>query len=520
MKKRAIISAALTAALMAAGMVGGTIAYFSQEAKTEVNITSGNFALTSVVSELKTYSLDVLQEEGKFENGGTAALNQSTQTITLDRMTPGDKATFKVTITLQNNINVKYHVVFDKSGELAPALEASVSGGAANWTTVNASENPTNIELDASIEIPFSTEADYLNKSALVRIVVVAVQNNMPTVSTPAALEQAIANIPSEGGEVNLYVDSDITLTQIMAIPSNSQINLYGDGTKTINNAENASRVINFNDVENSTLTISGVNLHQSNVGDPNYERTISIGGTTNCTLNVYDSTLTNDSHYPINVAGENTNLTINVENSVIEGYCAVNVWSAGTIVNLKGSTLRGVGKESGSSNSFATLVINEGATNVLMNINDCVVEAIQNGSPFEAFFFVKASGCAINSTNTIYKFKRSSTADYEIYDSIEKVVDYNTFIRIYKIADSAYTGTGSASVQYGDDPAELPYKFIYSNLYENSERLTEPGDNHLFGERQQMLSSDLAQETGSQTYSISDVKINGKKYVVCDYSY
>ncbi len=78
MKKKIIITSALTAALMLAGAVGGTFAWFTSESNTDVNITAGKVNISSVVSELKTYSLGVEQAAGKFENGGTALLEGQT----------------------------------------------------------------------------------------------------------------------------------------------------------------------------------------------------------------------------------------------------------------------------------------------------------------------------------------------------------------------------------------------------------------------------------------------------------
>ncbi len=150
MKKKLVITSAITAALMAVGAVGGTIAYFSTSNETEVNITSAKINVLSVVSDLKTYSLEQEQNPaGTFENGGEASITGNV--VTLDRMSPGDKATFKIAITCDNNIKIKYRVAFNKSGDLAPALVANVSGGAADWTLVEPSETPSVTNLDASI---------------------------------------------------------------------------------------------------------------------------------------------------------------------------------------------------------------------------------------------------------------------------------------------------------------------------------------------------------------------------------
>ncbi|MBO4855997.1 MAG: hypothetical protein J5511_01305 [Bacilli bacterium] len=516
MRKRAIISAAIMAAFLAAGAVGGTIAYFSKEAKTEVNITSGNFALTSVVSELKTYSLDVAQEDGKFENGGTASLNQSTQVITLDRMTPGDKATFKVGINLENNIKIKYRVKFSKSGDLAPALEANVSGGASNWTTVEPSENATVINLDASIEIPFTTTVDYLNKSAVVKIVVEAVQFNMPTVSDASGLEAALDAIPAEGGEANLYIAEDINLNEVLEVPSNSEINLYGDGDVKITAPEGARRPIILDEVENATLNITGVDIEGPSTGT--YTNAIGMFDTTNCTVNLNDVDVEISDYYGINVGSGNENLEINIENSSVQAWGAFNIWSPNTVVNVKNSTIRGVNPHSDSSNAFGVVVINSGATGVHVNFENCVVEAIQQGDQWEAFYMIQDTGAVINSVNTTYKLTRPNAAQPEIYESIEKALDYSTFIRGYNSSTNAYVGTYSAEVQYGDDPEELGYYLVYATKYSNTTQLTDT-TGYLYGERRALLAADLYGEAAPK-YSITDATFNGKKSIVVDYTF
>ena len=81
MKKKLIITAALTAALMAAGVVGGTIAYFTSEAKTEISMTAGTVKVQSEVELVKATSLGEPVSGGLFENGGTYSLTNNVLTF-------------------------------------------------------------------------------------------------------------------------------------------------------------------------------------------------------------------------------------------------------------------------------------------------------------------------------------------------------------------------------------------------------------------------------------------------------
>ena len=499
------------AALLAAGAVGGTIAYFTTSNQTDVNVTSGKISVSSVVSDLATYSLGVAQPAGTFENGGTAVLND--HVLTLDKLTPGDKATFKISVKNESNVRIKYRVAFSKSGDLADALVAEVNGGASEWTKLEVGS--ADIDLEASIEMPITTGIEFNDKQGSVTILVEAVQGNMPqAVSSAAELQEAISEIPASGGEASIYVEQDITLNQVLAIPSNSDVSIYGNGEVTLNNASGADRVINLDSAENTTLTISGVDVHQSSKA---YSRCISAYNTTNCEINVYDSDLKNDSHYPINVAGQNTGLKVNVENSNIEGYCAVNVWSPAEI-NIKNSTLTGVNKSSGTSNSFTVFCFDEDGTNdssgATLNLENCVVNSIQQGDQTESFFSIRTTNININSTNTIYNYYRLNATQPEVYSSIEELFDYNTWMWEYDTTDttpSLGVEFGSVAYQDGGDSLVYPFADVYSGneIYEASE-ITDTSS-YLYGEVAALRQTKL----GANGFIDSDSKVNGKIFLM-----
>ena len=513
MKKRAIITAAITAAFMAAGAIGGTIAYFNTQSQTDVNVTSGKISIVSTVSNLQTYSLGVAQPAGTFENGGTATL--SDHTITLDRMTPGDKVTFKIAVANESNVKIKYRVSFNKNGDLAPVLATEVNGGASEWTPLEIGSS--NINLEASIEMPITTGIEYNNKQGSVSIVVEAVQGNMPqAVSTAAEIQQAISQIPSTGGELSLYLENDIALNQVIEIPSNSEINLLGNGDVTISTPNGARRPIILDGTQNSTLTIAGVDIEgPSNI---TYANGIGMWDTNDCTVNLYDVDLHLTDYYGINVSTGNDNLTVNINDSKVEAWGAINIISPNTTVNVSNSILRGTNPHSGSSNAFGVIVAYESAPNTTINLDNCVVESIQQGDQYEAFIDMRGAGDAITSTNTIYKYYRLNATEPEIYNSIEELADYNSFVRFYSNDSSAYVGSGLAGIQLGDDTAELQYPFISIDEYLNAEQLTDVGQ-HLYGERQELLAADIWGEQAPR-FSASDLTINGQHFIVVDYNY
>lgn len=510
MKKKVIVSAALSAALMLAGAVGGTFAWFTSESKTDVNITAGKVNISSVVSDLKTYSLGVEQEAGKFENGGTAVLNE--QTITLDKMTPGDKVTFKIKVTNNSDVRIKYRVAFSKTGDLAGALQGAVTGGASEWTILEVGSE--DINLEASIEMPETAGNEYQGKTGQVTVLVEAVQGNMPqSVSTADDIKDAIASIPSTGGEASLYLEENIQLDEVLELPSNADIKIYGDGEKTLKAPSGASRTVNLDSVENTTLTISGVDIQGGS------QRAISLYGTKDCTVNLSNVDLNQPDYYAINVSGGNTGTVVNIENTTIKGWCGLNIWSSGTVVNVKNSTITGVNDHSGTSNSFATIVVNTGAKDVKINLENSTVNSIQNGDQFQALFRSGDTGLVVTSTNTVYNYTRPEATQPESYDSIEDVLNYNSFIRLYETTSAAYQGVSYANVSFEEGEPEQAYPLFFEQIFTNTASVTDVSS-YICGERTALLAGELVEEGEQLKYSVSGTKINGSNFAMPDYYY
>lgn len=190
MKNKALISAILTAALMAGGAVGGTLAWFTSESKTDVSITAGTVKVESSVELVGAYSLGVARTDGTFENGGTYELTDTL--LKLDKMTPGDSVVLKVVASNASDVNIKWRIKANKSGELASGLEFKVFTDAALTTEASAmgtwSDPTTEQNLGTyyvSIKLPEEAGNEYQGKTAQIGLVVEAVQGNK---ATPADL--------------------------------------------------------------------------------------------------------------------------------------------------------------------------------------------------------------------------------------------------------------------------------------------------------------------------------------------
>ena len=190
MKKKIIITSALTAALMLSGAIGGTFAWFTSEAKTDVSITAGTVKVESAVELAGAYSLGAARTDGTFENGGTYVLEGAL--LKLEKMTPGDSVVLKVVASNASDVNIKWRIKANKSGELASGLQFKVFSDAELTTEATGlgvwSEPTTEQNLGTyyvQIALPEEAGNEYQGKAAQIGLVVQAVQGNK---ATPADL--------------------------------------------------------------------------------------------------------------------------------------------------------------------------------------------------------------------------------------------------------------------------------------------------------------------------------------------
>ena len=199
-KLKLLIVPVAVASASVIGMVSGTLAYFTSVDKATVSIEAGQVKVDIALSNLKTYSLDVLQKDAApytFENGGTASINGAA--ITLSKITPGDKVTFDLDVTNNSNVDMKYKLKARYANEVAgadpknPSHSAKLSEGlvvsglssVTEWTTALLSTSGTKIvEREVSIEFPKEAGNEYQNATSDIFIEVEAIQNNGPVNSS------------------------------------------------------------------------------------------------------------------------------------------------------------------------------------------------------------------------------------------------------------------------------------------------------------------------------------------------
>ena len=217
-KSRTFLSTMLGIALCASLIAGATFAIFTGEASVNIAVTSGKVNVTATVDNLKLYSLDNIDtntftgtetertNEGTFLNNGTATL--SGNKLSLDRLTPGDRVTFVVSIKNESNVTIKYRTLFAvKDSGLFEALKVSIGGkavgSASDWAVKNAGEEISPVEC--SIELPASAADKYQDKSCEITVAVEAIQGNADESTRDFNIDvKKVYNKPVMGGEVTL----------------------------------------------------------------------------------------------------------------------------------------------------------------------------------------------------------------------------------------------------------------------------------------------------------------------------
>lgn len=186
MKKKVILSATLSILLCLSLIVGSTFALFTGTDTVNVAVTAGKVAVSAAIDNLKTYSMEnETTPVGTFENGGTAVFTDA-KALVLDKVTPGDKATFDVTITNNSDVAASYRIRLYVEGALANALvaTATIDGtdvalstveSATDWAAFNGKES---IVVPMSVLLPVEAGNENQGKSAKVIVVVEAVQGN------------------------------------------------------------------------------------------------------------------------------------------------------------------------------------------------------------------------------------------------------------------------------------------------------------------------------------------------------
>ena len=252
MKRRVILTALLAIVLCLCLVSGATYALFTSESKVDITVSSGKVKVTSVVENLKIYSMNEEQVD-TFENGGT--VDYTDGVLKIEKMTPGDKVEFDIKVTNSSNIDIKYRLKWSVDGKLGEALVAKANDEELKnvyWTLWEANATEKEFVYKVVVELPVETGNEYQEQSCEIVFLVEAIQANGLLVNyvTPATLEDALANA-QDGDEIELsagYYDE-------IVVPQNNMKFFTQEGAE-----------VGFIDVNGkSGITIEGLKFDAAN---------------------------------------------------------------------------------------------------------------------------------------------------------------------------------------------------------------------------------------------------------------
>ena len=324
MNKKILATSLLSACAFAGLAVGGTYALFTSNAEANIAIQTATVKYEATVraESLKTYSLGVEQAAGAFENGGTAAL--SGNTLTLNNVTPGDKAEVEIKIVNTSTVKTAYRVVIRNQGD--GKLPFNVTGEAASWVELAPSTNPSE-NVKVGVELPTTVGDDYQGKSYALKIAIEAVQaNGVASVDSAEALTAAVKESKT------VVMTNDIELTEMFDITESPKIDLGGhtltlpaasavaDGASvefsngTLAYAENSDK--NLLEVVGGSLTVDNVDFDLKDATNLSRVPFMVTGGV----LNIKNVDVESNRYYAVttNNAQSDAAYTINIEDSTL----------------------------------------------------------------------------------------------------------------------------------------------------------------------------------------------------------
>lgn len=183
MKKKVILSSILTIALCLCLIAGSTFALFTSESKVNVAVQA---AKVNVVAVAENVSLSSTLGSNVPET--TANFSTTTNTVTIDKMVPGDVIEFDIVVTNNSNVTVDYRTVLSVVSDtglwsgLVITFDTHTYGLDGNnqhvsdYSPLAAGVAPATVHV--RIELPEAAGNEYQEKSCTFAYTVEAVQGN------------------------------------------------------------------------------------------------------------------------------------------------------------------------------------------------------------------------------------------------------------------------------------------------------------------------------------------------------
>ena len=332
MKKTVLVSSILTIVLCVSIIAGSTFALFTSQDDVNIAVTAGQVKMDAAIELVQLESVKgdpagtIVDENGNtyiyevvspnFTNGGTAAVTSSL--IELTEVTPGDKATFKITGANTSNVAIQYRYVItcEEGEELMKGLKFYVNDVEVNdymesytspWYALATGNDIAPVKI--AVELPVDKGNEFQNKSTTIKVLVEAVQGNavVEDNANPVITYYSTAATKAELAEI--LADPYLPIVDITESITDELV-LSGISNKTINVNNNDVKFKVTGNVEN--VVITGIN------DTADAAPSILVDSGASGTLTVLDSTLgTTDAGRPYGaIAGQgSTDLDLVVDN-------------------------------------------------------------------------------------------------------------------------------------------------------------------------------------------------------------
>lgn len=285
------------------------------------------------------------------------------------------------------------------------------------------------LEIKKSVSIS-GTTGKKITSSAPIVCKASATFSNL-TINATTPVGQGAINLEEEGIVVEL---DGVNITQNTAGTKDDSSfeglgikNVSCKNTLRLNNssitlpANQYVRAINMYTAENSWVNLEIRNSHLrcgNNLSMPStYARVLSFSNV-NCDNLVIEKSTLKGGYYVVNVNGS-SKVTANVTNgSVLDGRAAFNIWTPGFVANVTESTLIGRNNYPGPTESFANIVINQGATGCTLNLTKTifkmdVIEKMQTNEQYAISFRASDQTLKLTGYMKIYDTAGNQVASY-----------------------------------------------------------------------------------------------------------
>lgn len=235
---------------------------------------------------------------------------------------------------------------------------------------------------------------------------------------------------------------------------NNNQHDLtLNDSTLTVN--ERAITLANDSN-KNSTLTVNNCIMSQTGIDD--YEKSVPNNGNSrgislwqlkDSTVSLNNTTIQGFT-YVINTASQDSfsGTKLIIDNCTLRGRAGLNIWDSDMDIELKNSEILGINNQSGQSEGFANIVLNESATNTKLNIVNTKFLNYQNEvgmNNSKALQYMMA----VRSPNNVINIS-SDTSFYDTTKKLDSVFENNMHKNDIQITGGTYSYDVSQYVKEG----------------------------------------------------------------------